>query len=62
MADWYRTGRKNPYTIYRMVGEQPSDQDVFVGSCRNATETLALVMAANKGVIELKKQQMTKGG
>lgn len=56
MADHYRTGRRNPYTIYRMVGETPSDQDVFVGSCRNDVEALALVFAANKGVTEVNKR------
>jgi hypothetical protein len=31
--DWpWRTGRKNPHTIYAQLGNHPSDDDPFLGS------------------------------
>ena len=44
----YRQGRKVGHTIYLMVGDEPSDGDLFIGSCATVDEATKLVIRANR--------------
>jgi hypothetical protein len=44
----YRQGRKIGHTIYLMVGDEPSDGDLFIGSCVDVQEAAKLIIRANR--------------
>lgn len=46
----YRTGRKNGHTIYWQDGDEPTDDDNFLGSCVTPGNARSLVEVANLGV------------
>lgn len=48
----YRTGRKNGHTIYWQDGAEPSDRDLFVGSCVDPEAASELVELANKALAQ----------
>lgn len=43
----WRTGRKNPHTIYVQVGDQPGESDTFIGSLINPADVALVVAAVN---------------
>lgn len=44
-----RTGRRNGHTLYQQLGDAPSDNDPFLGSCATPHYAAALVAAVNAG-------------
>lgn len=49
---WYRTGRRNGRVIYEQTGEQPSDNDVMVGTMDTRALALLVVGSLNRILIE----------
>lgn len=49
-ATW-RTGRTNDHTIYLQIDTHPTDDDVFIGSCRTPEFADELVNAANRDAL-----------
>jgi len=49
----WRTGRKNPYTIYAQLGAEPSDDDDYLGSL-NTPELSAEAVRAHNAALQLR--------
>lgn len=43
----WRVGRKLGRTIYRQIGDEPSDNDVFIGIMDSTVDALTVVRAVN---------------
>ena len=49
-APW-RTGRRNPLTIYEQTGPHPADTDRYIGSLRTEEDTQQAVDAVNTRIV-----------
>lgn len=45
-----RVGRRNGHTLYLQTGDDPADDDLFIGSCTTVVAARWLADAANCGI------------